>query len=115
MKNTEVKTVSQNSTKKPNKTRKRPVGRKKEFCLPFQQNMRIFRIKAGLSQADVANELGLGQPIISSYEAGHSEPPLATLVQLAEILGLNDVGDFFVPPSQADIRKYLADKTNDAS
>lgn len=92
---------------------KRQSGRKKEFCLAFRQNLRIFRIKAGMSQEDLANAIGLGQPVISSYEYGRCEPPLLTVVQLAKALNVEDIGEFFIPPSKKDINEFLSDMDYD--
>ncbi len=47
------------------------------------ENLRKLRENAGLSQQKLANQLGLTQQSIHSYESGIYEPDIATLKQLA--------------------------------
>ncbi len=47
------------------------------------ENLKKLRTKTGLSQQKLANQLGLTQQSIHSYESGAYEPDIATLKQLA--------------------------------
>ncbi|HVI42983.1 MAG TPA: helix-turn-helix transcriptional regulator [Anaerovoracaceae bacterium] len=47
------------------------------------ENLKKLRLKADLSQEKLANQLGLTQQSIHSYENGIYEPDIATLKQLA--------------------------------
>ena len=47
------------------------------------------RNAAGLSQAQVAKQMGKPQPFVSRYETGERQLDVAELLELAEILGLD--------------------------
>jgi ribosome-binding protein aMBF1 (putative translation factor) len=47
-----------------------------------------YRAQPGLSQAALARELGVSQPLIARLEAGEHEPTLTTLARLSRGLGL---------------------------
>jgi transcriptional regulator with XRE-family HTH domain len=49
--------------------------------------IRDARRDAGLTQAELASRAGTSQPTLASYEAGHSEPRLGTLIRLVESSG----------------------------
>lgn len=49
--------------------------------------IRTARLKAGLSQAALANRAGTTQPTISTYERGGKIPDLATLERLLRAAG----------------------------
>ncbi len=49
-------------------------------------NLRILRKRQGLTQAQLAEKLGVNRSLIGAYEEGRSEPRLATLQLLAHIL-----------------------------
>ncbi|HUS61600.1 MAG TPA: helix-turn-helix transcriptional regulator [Acidimicrobiales bacterium] len=49
--------------------------------------LRQARMRAGLSQAEVAARAGTSQPAISMYESGAREPTVATLRRLVEASG----------------------------
>ncbi|MBY5949643.1 helix-turn-helix domain-containing protein [Algoriphagus marincola] len=49
-------------------------------------NIRFLRKQKGLTQQDMADQLNIQRTMISAYEDGRSEPKLATLLQIAEIL-----------------------------
>jgi DNA-binding XRE family transcriptional regulator len=54
------------------------------------------RIKAGLTQAELANRSGVPQQLISSYERERYEPQLTHALSLAHVLqfDLNELLDF---------------------
>lgn len=50
-------------------------------------NVRTARQRTGLTQAELAQRAGLGQPAISLIEAGQANPTVQTLQQVADALG----------------------------
>jgi ribosome-binding protein aMBF1 (putative translation factor) len=48
-----------------------------------------YRAQRGLSQAQLARQVGMRQPHIARLEAGDHEPSLATLARLADALNLD--------------------------
>ncbi|MFQ5523053.1 MAG: helix-turn-helix domain-containing protein [Acidimicrobiia bacterium] len=49
--------------------------------------VRLARIKAGLTQTDLAQRAGVSQQAISAYETGRKEPTLPTLLRLIGATG----------------------------
>lgn len=47
-----------------------------------------YRADHSLSQAGLARELGVSQPLVARLEAGEHEPTFATLIRLSRRLGL---------------------------
>ncbi|MBI5099391.1 MAG: helix-turn-helix domain-containing protein [Nitrospirae bacterium] len=50
------------------------------------KRIKIARIKAGLSQGELARKLGIAYPTLSKYEQGHRTPDSVLLGQIAKIL-----------------------------
>lgn len=48
-------------------------------------NLKIARIKAGMTQAEVAQAVGVNQASVSLWESGVTLPRAATLVALADL------------------------------
>lgn len=48
-----------------------------------------FRMRHGMSQAQLARKLGMRQPHVARLESGDHEPSVATLARLADALGLD--------------------------
>lgn len=48
-----------------------------------------YRAQHGLSQSQLARQLGMRQPHVARLEAGDHEPSLATLARLADATGLD--------------------------
>ena len=55
--------------------------------------LRRARVRAGLSQAELAARAGVAQSVISAYEAGRRQPALPTLARLIEAAGYDLVVD----------------------
>lgn len=53
----------------------------------FGRRVRERREERGLSQAELAREVGTSQPAIARLEAGGTEPTLRTIARLARALG----------------------------
>lgn len=51
-------------------------------------NLRFLRKQKGITQNDLADQLDVQRTMISAYEDGRSEPKLATLQKLCDILGV---------------------------
>jgi transcriptional regulator with XRE-family HTH domain len=67
------------------------------------------RLRAGLTQAEVAEALSIGPEAMSRIERGLVDPPVTRIYELADVLGCS-VGDLVVPPSdlEADQARMLA-------
>jgi transcriptional regulator with XRE-family HTH domain len=52
----------------------------------FQQRLKEERATRGLTQAAVAQTLGISQPAYADIESGPSEPRLSTIERLAAVL-----------------------------
>ncbi len=57
------------------------------MSLPIKENLRDLRRLAGLTQEQVAQQVGLTRQAISSYESGRTQPDLDTLEALAKVYG----------------------------
>jgi transcriptional regulator with XRE-family HTH domain len=69
-----------------------------------------YRADHGLSQAQLARELGMRQPHIARLESGDHEPSLATLSRLADVLNL----DFSIEVKRNRLRlRYPARSTRE--
>src|SRR3954447_20789834 len=73
--------------------------------------IRVVRIRAGLTQAELASRAGTSQPVVSAYERGQRDPGFATLRKLVEAGGAQLAVDAITrrtgdvtPP--ADIREH---------
>jgi transcriptional regulator with XRE-family HTH domain len=51
-------------------------------------SIKDIRIRKGLSQANVAEALGVSSVVYSRYETGSRQPTAETLIQLADIFGV---------------------------
>lgn len=58
------------------------------------QNLKIYRIKARLTQFELAKKLGLKERVITFWETGRSQPHIEQAVDIARILGA-DPADIF--------------------
>lgn len=57
------------------------------MSLSIKENLRDLRRLAGLTQEQVAQQVGLTRQAISSYESGRTQPDLDTLAALAKVYG----------------------------
>ena len=60
----------------------------KEPPTPMAKRLRDLREAKGMSQAELAEELGVHQSTITSLELGRYEPRLLTAICLADVLGV---------------------------
>jgi hypothetical protein len=51
--------------------------------------LRLARVKAGLTQAALAQRAGVAQALISAYENGRRQPTLPTLMRLLDAAGFD--------------------------
>lgn len=65
----------------------------------FGANFREARLKAGLTQADVATRTGIQQSYLSEIESGQKNLTLTTMVILARVVG-TDVRTLLKRPSR---------------
>ena len=66
----------------------------------FAENLRRRATELGLSNAEVARRIGLAERRYANYVIGRREPDLATLVRIADILGMT-VDDLLRPTGTA--------------
>jgi transcriptional regulator with XRE-family HTH domain len=52
-------------------------------------NLKKIRTKKGISQGDIAKELGVSRGFISTIENGKTNPTLATIAKLAKAVGVS--------------------------
>lgn len=52
------------------------------------ERIKSARQRAGLSQSEIAREIGLNQSSVSDWERGETAPSLANLTKLARLLGV---------------------------
>lgn len=64
----------------------------------LRENLRYYRTRAGYSQRQVAEYLGLSRPAYTYYETGKSTPSAADLARLAGLYAIR-MEDFFAPPA----------------
>lgn len=69
----------------------------------FASNLKIYRTRAGMSQADLANTVGVTRSAVNNYEAGKSEPSFEALCKFAEVLGV-DIMDLL---SEGSVPDYI--------
>jgi transcriptional regulator with XRE-family HTH domain len=68
--------------------------------------IRLARVKAGLSQAAVAERAGVAQSLISAYENGRRQPTVPTLCRLVEAAGF----DLRVRLDEPDVQSLAAEE-----
>lgn len=56
----------------------------------------------GLRQIDIAEAVGVTQPVISEFESGKTEPRIATVIKYAHVLGY---GLVLIPLSLEEVKK----------
>ena len=57
--------------------------------MEFSERLKDLRKQAGLTQVDVAEELGISQPAYASWERGTKKPTQDNLVKIAQILNVS--------------------------
>ena len=55
--------------------------------MPFGENIRKLREEKGMSQAELADKVGVTQSMIARYETYVKVPNIQTSVELAKVLG----------------------------
>lgn len=55
------------------------------YRLAFKENLRRLRLEKGITQAQLAQKLGVDQRTISAWEKGVCEPSLSIILTLCEI------------------------------
>lgn len=57
--------------------------------MAFYDRLKESRIKAGLTQEQLAEKLGVAKSTLSGYESGNREPTIATIAKALEILNID--------------------------
>ena len=92
---------------------KTPVRSPSTVDVAIGRNVRIWRMVKGLSQAQLANRLGLTFQQVQKYEAGGNRIPTGRLVKIAAILGV-PIGVLFHEANAADPARSLLALISDA-
>lgn len=82
------------------RTRKRSTEGHDMEKSEFGDRMRELREAAGLTQAALAEKLGVPQSAISQWEGGRHAPPVTSVPDLAKALGV-EAGELFKPATKA--------------
>ena len=69
-------------------------------------HLRDLRIKRGLSQADVARELGISRQSYNFYENGKRDPDTAMVKVLAEFFGVST--DYLLGRDEPDTKQLMS-------
>ncbi|MBL0916233.1 MAG: helix-turn-helix domain-containing protein [Sphingopyxis sp.] len=72
----------------------------------FGARLHRLRVRKGLSQGDVAAQLGVSAPSISGWESGRSRPKHARLDQLADLLGVSPT-ELLEEPDPEDLQDII--------
>jgi DNA-binding XRE family transcriptional regulator len=65
----------------------RREGLAKDLVAIFGDNLRAARLKSDLTQAEIADRLGITQQYLSLIETGRKNVTLRTMIALADVLG----------------------------
>lgn len=66
----------------------------KRKIIPLGEKIRRLRQDKGLTQVDIANELGLHKTAIYKYEKGVNKISIKHFIQISELLGISDYKEF---------------------
>ena len=55
----------------------------------FNENLKKARIKSGLSQKEVSENIGVAKSTYSLYESGNREPNVNTIKKIADVLNVS--------------------------
>jgi len=75
------------TAQKPGRMPRAADAQLEELHVLFGENLRRARLKAKLSQAEVAVRSGMGQPYISEIETGVRDLTLGTMASVARAVG----------------------------
>src|SRR5579875_3552844 len=76
-----------------------------DFYVSLGARLKAFRVRAGLSQADLGARLGRSASAINRYETGQRRLPAEDLIRLAELLGVSPE-DLLGVPSRSSGRRH---------
>lgn len=65
------------------------IERSRAEASSFRPGLASLRRGAGLSQKELADQIGTSQPVISMYESGEREPSLKVIFALSKALGVS--------------------------
>jgi transcriptional regulator with XRE-family HTH domain len=73
-----------------------------EFLQAFGHVVRNLRTERGITQAELAERLGLGRTSVTNLESGTQNPPLSLLPEIAHALGVDPTELISITLSQGD-------------
>lgn len=81
-----------------------------KWNLAFITNLKFFRKKANLSQAELARRSNLSPGTVGDYETGRRKPSLDTVQKISEALNIPYHYLFFIPEEITKEKKEVLDK-----
>jgi transcriptional regulator with XRE-family HTH domain len=83
---------------------------RKMIILKFPERLKALRIKKGLSQVSLADELDKSKQVICNYETGQRSPDLQTVIEIADYFGVSidflfGKTDYELPKTEAFIKE----------
>lgn len=75
--------------------------------MAFYDRLKEGRIKAGLTQEQLADKLGVAKSTLSGYEGGNREPTVATIAKALEILNI-DANYLYQDESKALTKRVIS-------
>lgn len=82
---------------------------RKKYMIYLGKKLKMARLRAGLTQEELAEKIGVSRGSIARYELGEMEPKLENLIALSEILDIST--DYLLGLSK--INQQLAAKLPD--
>ena len=59
------------------------------MIVPFNDRLKEARLSSGLTQEQLANEIGVAKSTVTGYEKGNSEPNMVTVQRIMETLNVD--------------------------
>ncbi|MFY0690165.1 MAG: helix-turn-helix domain-containing protein [Cyclobacteriaceae bacterium] len=78
--------------------------------MSIAENIKYLRKKAGFTQEQFANEVGIKRSLVGAYEEGRAEPRLQTLSKIAEVLAVTSDGLISKDLTQHDALRRAQEK-----
>ena len=71
-----------------------------EVIIVYAERIRVLRLRAGLSQQELGQRLGVSAVAVGKWERGQTQPDIRSLTAMADIFGttIDDLCDHPVPP-----------------
>lgn len=68
------------------------------------------REASGKTQAQVAKEVGVSEPMYQRYEYGQNEPGVKTAIRIADALGVRDLRELFGDEREDQCKRQITNR-----